>query len=71
MLRRELSPIPVRDGEVLGLDPEAKEALSFAVLAWAHVTGRPGNLPSVPGASGPRVLGSLTPGRIKPKSEAR
>lgn len=62
MIRTDLDPIPVRTGEVLGIDPEAKEATSFAVLAWAHATGRPGNLPSVTGAEGPRVLGSLTPG---------
>ena len=66
LLRRELDPIPVRTGQVLGLDPEAKEALAFALLAWAHRTGRPGNLPSVTGANGPRVLGSLTPGRARP-----
>lgn len=62
-LRRRLEPIPVRTGDALGFPPEAKEAIAFAVLAWAHVTGRPGNLPEVTGASGPRVLGSLTPGR--------
>jgi len=63
MLREALAPVPVRTGDVLGFDPEAKEAVAFAVLAWAHVTGRPGNLPSVTGARGPRVLGSYTPGR--------
>lgn len=63
MIRRELDPTPVHTGEVLGVDPEAKEALAFAMLAWAHATGRPGNVPSVTGASGPRILGSLTPGK--------
>jgi anhydro-N-acetylmuramic acid kinase len=63
MLVEALDPVPVHTGEVLGFDPEAKEAIAFAFLAWAHATGRPGNLPSVTGASGPRVLGSLTPGR--------
>lgn len=62
-LRRELEPMPVRTGHTLGMDPAAKEAVAFAVLAWAHVEGRPGNIPGVTGASGPRVLGSLTPGR--------
>ena len=61
-----LDPVPVRYGDVLGVDPAAKEALAFAVLAWAHVTGRAGNLPEVTGADGPRVLGSLTPGRASP-----
>lgn len=62
-LRSGLGPRPVRGGDRLGVDPAAKEALAFAVLAWAHVVGRPANLPSVTGAAGPRVLGSLTPGR--------
>jgi anhydro-N-acetylmuramic acid kinase len=63
MLEEALDPVPVRTGDVLGFDPEAKEAVAFAVLAWAHLGGRPANLPSVTGACGPRVLGSYTPGR--------
>ena len=62
-LRRRLDPIPVRSGDALGFPPAAKEAIAFAVLAWAHVAGRAGNVPEVTGAAGPRVLGSLTPGR--------
>ncbi|MBV9774115.1 MAG: anhydro-N-acetylmuramic acid kinase, partial [Gemmatimonadetes bacterium] len=57
-----LDPLKVSDGEVLGVDPEAKEAVAFAVLAWAHLRGIPANVPAATGASGPRVLGSLTPG---------
>ncbi len=57
-----LSPLPMVDGDELGVDPEAKEAVAFAVLAWAHLRGIPANLPSATGAAGPRVLGSLTPG---------
>ena len=34
----------------------------FAVLAWAHLRGLPANSPASTGASGRRVLGSLTPG---------
>ncbi|MDX1673477.1 MAG: anhydro-N-acetylmuramic acid kinase [Longimicrobiales bacterium] len=62
-LTAELEPRPVLRGDVLAVDPAAKEAVAFAVLAWAHVTGRPGSLPSATGAAAPRVLGSLTPGR--------
>ncbi|MDB4948531.1 MAG: anmK [Gemmatimonadetes bacterium] len=58
-----LAPIPVLGGEALGVDPEAKEAVAFALLAWAHLHGVPANVPSATGAAGPRVLGSLTPGR--------
>ncbi len=57
-----LEPLEVSGGEVLGLDPECKEAVAFAVLAWAHLRGIPANVPAATGAAGPRVLGSLTPG---------
>lgn len=57
-----LAPVPVLQGEVLGVDPEAKEALAFAVLAWAHATGVPANAPGATGAVGVRVLGAFTPG---------
>lgn len=44
-----------------GLDPDFVEAMGFAWLAHATVHGRPGNLPSVSGARGPRVLGGIYP----------
>ena len=61
-LRAALEPIPLLAGDTLGVDPDAKEALAFATLAWAHVHGIPGNVPEATGARGPRVLGSFTPG---------
>ena len=42
-----------------GLDPDHVEALGFAWLARQTVLGRPGNLPGVTGARGPRVLGAI------------
>jgi anhydro-N-acetylmuramic acid kinase len=62
-----LDPLPVRDGTVLGIDPEAKEAVAFAVLAWAHCRGIAANVPAATGAAGPRVLGSYTPG-VRPRA---
>ena len=62
MIQAELDPIPVHPGEELGLDPDAKEAVAFAALAWAHACGLPGNVPEATGAAGPRILGSYTPG---------
>ena len=44
-----------------GLDPDAIEAMGFAWLARATLRGEPGNLPSVTGAKGPRVLGGIYP----------
>lgn len=64
-IRALLEPLPVREGSALGVDAEAKEALAFAVLAWAHVHRIPANVPSATGAVGPRVLGSYTPGEAK------
>jgi len=62
MIGEELDGVPVRDGSELGVDPDAREAAAFAVLAWAHVEGQDGNVPGATGAAGGRVLGSLTPG---------
>ena len=53
---------PVLTGAgALGIDPDAREAAAFALLAWAHLEGEPGNEPACTGASGPRILGSRTP----------
>lgn len=46
-----------------GVPARAVEAIAFAELAARAVWGEPGNLPAVTGASGPVVLGSVTPGR--------
>lgn len=58
----ELDGVPFKDGRELGVHPDAREALAFAVLAWAHIHGIAGNIPSATGADGARVLGTLTPG---------
>jgi anhydro-N-acetylmuramic acid kinase len=60
-----LDPIPVLGSDVLGVEAGAKEALAFAVLAWAHVNGIPANAPAATGAAGPRILGSYTPGALE------
>jgi anhydro-N-acetylmuramic acid kinase len=68
-IRALLDPLPVREGAALGVDAEAKEALAFAVLAWAHVHRIPANVPTATGAAGPRVLGSYTPGAAERKGK--
>ena len=65
-IRALLDPLPVLDGAALGIDPDAKEAVAFAVLAWAHLRGVPANVPEATGAAGPRILGSYTPGARPP-----
>lgn len=64
MLREGIAPVPVLTGDQIGIDPDAKEALAFAVLAWAHVRGVPASVPDATGAIGPRVLGSYTPSSV-------
>jgi anhydro-N-acetylmuramic acid kinase len=61
-LAEVIAPVPVHTGSTLGVDPDAKEAIAFAALAWAHVLSLSGNVPEATGALGPRVLGSFTPG---------
>jgi anhydro-N-acetylmuramic acid kinase len=55
-----LAPIPVESTAALGVDPEAKEAIAFAVLANQTLFGSAGNVPAVTGAVGPRVLGKIS-----------
>ncbi|MGH8764346.1 MAG: anhydro-N-acetylmuramic acid kinase [Burkholderiales bacterium] len=54
-------PATVETSSMHGVDPQLVEAAAFAWLAWQALEGRAGNLPSVTGARGPRVLGSVYP----------
>ena len=56
-----LAPRVVRRFDDVFFDGEAKEAVAFAFLAYRHVHGLPGNVPTATGAAGPRILGKLTP----------
>jgi anhydro-N-acetylmuramic acid kinase len=49
------------DTGVLGVPPKLVEASAFAWLAREALAGRPGNIPEVTGAAGPRVLGAIYP----------
>lgn len=60
-LATHLSGITVESTQVHGLHPDYVEAMGFAWLARETLAGRPGNLPSVSGAKGLRVLGALYP----------
>ncbi|MFB3892254.1 MAG: anhydro-N-acetylmuramic acid kinase [Phycisphaerae bacterium] len=73
MLREALSGAPnetavgggarVLRTDDLGVSADAKEAVSFAILAYQTIHGRPGNVPGATGASHPAVLGKIVPGR--------
>lgn len=49
--------------DALGYNGDWIEAAAFAWLAHRAAVGRPGNLPTVTGARGERMLGGLFPGR--------
>jgi anhydro-N-acetylmuramic acid kinase len=63
LMRRlaDLAGKPVQSTAVLGIDPDWMEALAFAWLARQCLEGKPGNLPAVTGANGPRILGAIYP----------
>ena len=60
MLSDAFAPISVESIAEHGVDPDAKEALCFAVLAHETVHGVPTGLPSVTGAERAAVLGSVS-----------
>jgi len=60
-IRARLPGVSVESTAAYGLDPDFVEATGFAWLAREALAGRPGNLPSVSGARGPRVLGVVHP----------
>ena len=58
-LQHALPDIAVKSLADLGVDPDAREALSFAVLANETLMGRTGNIPAVTRAQRPVVLGKI------------
>jgi len=60
-LSAELPGLAVATTRELGIDPDWVEACAFAWLARQALLLQPGNLASVTGAAGPRVLGAIYP----------
>ncbi|MDF3983569.1 anhydro-N-acetylmuramic acid kinase [Luteibacter sp. PPL201] len=50
---------PLQSSARFGIDPDFMEAMGFAWLAYRRLRGEPGNLPTVTGARGPRLLGAV------------
>jgi len=60
-LTRNLADVPMDVTDKLGIAADWVEANAFAWLARRALMAQPGNLPTVTGASGPRVLGAIYP----------
>jgi anhydro-N-acetylmuramic acid kinase len=58
-----LGQISIKRMEDFGIPGDAKEAISFAILANETISGNPNNIPSATGAHAPAVLGKIVPGR--------
>jgi anhydro-N-acetylmuramic acid kinase len=61
-MQERLSNCTIRSISELGISTQSKEAIAFALIGFLSMHGLPGQIPSCTGASGGRVLGSLTPG---------
>ena len=61
MLRGELPNVKMLSTEDFGISVDAKEAVSFAILAWATIKGLTNNVPGATGADQPVVLGKIIP----------
>lgn len=61
LLQQQLPHLQVQSTAAVGMPPLQVEAAAFAWLARQCVQGVAGNLPSVTGARGPRILGAIYP----------
>ncbi len=61
MLRSELPNAKMLSTGDFGISADAKEAVSFAILAWATIKGLTNNVPGATGADQPVVLGKIIP----------
>jgi anhydro-N-acetylmuramic acid kinase len=62
LLGQQLGAIPLDKTDQHGVPADARKAMESALLAALTLDGVPANLPTVTGAAGSRLLGSLTPG---------
>jgi len=59
-----LPAVMLRTSDEFGAPSDAKEAIAFALIGYLSAHGIPANVPSCTGASGPRVLGTVTAGAL-------
>lgn len=61
MLKRELQGVRITSTNEFGIDVDAREAVSFAILALATLKGVTNNIPSATGADRRVILGKIIP----------
>jgi anhydro-N-acetylmuramic acid kinase len=61
MLHTEMPDVKMLSTDDFGISVNAKEAVSFAILAWATIKGMTNNVPAATGAKKPVVLGKIVP----------
>ena len=61
MLHNELPEVKMLSTGDFGISVDAKEAVSFAILAWATIKGLANNVPGATGAKEAVVLGKIVP----------
>jgi anhydro-N-acetylmuramic acid kinase len=61
MLHAELPDVKMLSTDDFGIGVDAKEAVSFAILAWATIKGMTNNVPTATGAKEPVILGKIVP----------
>ena len=61
MLHAELPDVKMLSTDDFGISVDAKEAVSFAILAWATIRGMTNNVPTATGAERPVILGKIVP----------
>jgi anhydro-N-acetylmuramic acid kinase len=62
MLQERLPGVRIRSTDEFGISVDAKEAVSFALLAYAAIKGLANNIPAATGAREPVVMGKIVPG---------
>ena len=61
MLHAELLDVKMLSTDDFGISVDAREAVSFAILAWATIKGMTNNVPAATGAERPVILGKIVP----------
>jgi anhydro-N-acetylmuramic acid kinase len=62
LLEQQLQPVPLERTDAHGITASARKAVAFAGLAALTLDGVPASVTGATGASGTRLLGSVTPG---------